>query len=732
MRNRLSTGALARSPRDAPWLTIGAWLGARRRRRVPDRVLPRRRAHHRGRRHQHARVEGGRALIEERLPERRRRADEVLVVRFREHSVDDPAFRAHVDALLAQARALGATPTASYYADGDESLVSSDRDTIAVPLAVPTTPTRPSRASSRRSRRERRRRLRDRHHRAAHGRRSTSTTPPRKDLQRGEMFGIGIAPDRPARRLRRARRRARPDPARDRLDRRRAGPDRARRAGLRALVLRREHARDDGARGRHRLRALRRLPLPRGAGKGLEKLDAIAAAGGDGQPSGVLLRRHGRLALIGMFLVPSTIFRSLAVGAILVVLVSVAAALTLLPAVLGLLGDRVDALRLPFVGRRRRSEGGFWARIARVSCAGPWSASSPASRVLVALRPPVRGHQHRLRGRLDAPRTASSPSAASSSSTRSSATGRRPPRSSSTATSAPRRSGRRSSASRRDRRRRSLRAGPSSTINDAGDLAVMTVLLDGDDRLERGDEAVETLRDDYIPEAFAGVPAEVLVGGETAENVDFFAITDQYLPIVIAFVLGLSFLLLAVAFRSLVVPATSIVMNLLSVGAAYGLLVLVFQEGVGAGCSASSRSDDDRGLAPALPLHRPLRALDGLPRLPAQPDPRALRPDRRQHRIDRLRGQLDGADHHRRGADHGRGVRRLRGRRAGDVPADGLRPRRRRPPRRDDRPLGARAGDDAAARRPQLVPASPPPRGGGGGGGGWGGGGPTSTSSTAS
>jgi uncharacterized membrane protein YdfJ with MMPL/SSD domain len=75
----------------------------------------------------------------------------------------------------------------------------------------------------------------------------------------------------------------------------------------------------------------------------------------------------------------------------------------------------------------------------------------------------------------------------------------------------------------------------------------------------------------------------VLVGGETAENVDFFAITDRYLPIVIGFVLGLSFLLLAVAFRSLVVPATSILMNLLSVGAAFGLLVLVFQEGIGAG-----------------------------------------------------------------------------------------------------------------------------------------------------
>ena len=74
-----------------------------------------------------------------------------------------------------------------------------------------------------------------------------------------------------------------------------------------------------------------------------------------------------------------------------------------------------------------------------------------------------------------------------------------------------------------------------------------------------------------------------LVGGETAFNKDFFDVADRYLPIVFVFVLGLSFVLLTVAFRSIVVPAKAIVMNLLSVGAAYGLIVLVSQKGVGAG-----------------------------------------------------------------------------------------------------------------------------------------------------
>ena len=98
----------------------------------------------------------------------------------------------------------------------------------------------------------------------------------------------------------------------------------------------------------------------------------------------------------------------------------------------------------------------------------------------------------------------------------------------------------------------------------------------------------------------------------------------DWLPIVFAFVLGLSFILLTVAFRSIVVAAQAIVLNLLSVGAAYGLLVLVFQK-----ASAPSlrlpAGRRHRGVGAALPLLRPLRALDGLPRLPAEPDPGALR-----------------------------------------------------------------------------------------------------------
>jgi RND superfamily putative drug exporter len=91
---------------------------------------------------------------------------------------------------------------------------------------------------------------------------------------------------------------------------------------------------------------------------------------------------------------------------------------------------------------------------------------------------------------------------------------------------------------------------------------------------------VRDLRSEIVPGAReSGV--EVFVGGETATTVDFLNQTDTYTPIVFSVVLGLSFVLLTVAFRSIVIPAKAIVMNLLSVGAAYGLVVAFFQVGVG-------------------------------------------------------------------------------------------------------------------------------------------------------
>jgi RND superfamily putative drug exporter len=124
--------------------------------------------------------------------------------------------------------------------------------------------------------------------------------------------------------------------------------------------------------------------------------------------------------------------------------------------------------------------------------------------------------------------------------------------------------------------------GPSEfAVNEAGDLALVSSPLAGD---MAGDDALDTvrgLREQVVPELFEGQPVDVLVGGDTATNLDYLSQTTRYTPLVFLFVLGSSFLLLMIAFRSLVIPAKAIAMNLLSVGAAYGLVVLFFQQGVG-------------------------------------------------------------------------------------------------------------------------------------------------------
>jgi RND superfamily putative drug exporter len=127
--------------------------------------------------------------------------------------------------------------------------------------------------------------------------------------------------------------------------------------------------------------------------------------------------------------------------------------------------------------------------------------------------------------------------------------------------------------------------GPSQVeVNGKGDLALVSAPVNGDPSSKRAVNAISEVRKRYVPQAFRpGTPAKVLVGGETAFNKDFFDLTDRFMPLVFAFVLGLSFVLLTVAFRSIVVPLKALVLNLLSVGAAYGLIVLVCQKGVGAG-----------------------------------------------------------------------------------------------------------------------------------------------------
>jgi putative drug exporter of the RND superfamily len=329
-------------------------------------------------------------------------------------------------------------------------------------------------------------------------------------------------------------------------------------------------------------------------GRGLEQHDAIATSGLTASRAVVFSGTAFVVAMLGMLIVPSSIMRSLAAGAILVGIVSVAAATTLLPALLGLLGDRVNALRIPIVGRRSyeasNPEGRFWGAIVRRVLRRPGLSLALSAGVLIALALPVfrldvgTGGVSTLPDRFaskqgflalarDFPETTTDPAEVVVSNA--SGDGVAP-----------------ALEALRERLASDPRFGDGELARSTvGDVALLSVPVEGDASSTSAIDAVRDLRDGMVPEAFAGTGAEVLVGGTSSENIDYFKSVIDPAPWVIAFVLLLTFVLLTVVFRSVVVAGTAVVLNLLSVGAAYGLLVLVFQEGVGAGLLGFQQTD---------------------------------------------------------------------------------------------------------------------------------------------
>ena len=292
------------------------------------------------------------------------------------------------------------------------------------------------------------------------------------------------------------------------------------------------------------------------------------------------------LALIALMLIPHNVFVSLGLGAVLVILVSIAASLTLLPALLSLLGDRVNSLRIPLIYRRQgksvRESGGMWDRISRTVMWSPILSLVLAGGLLIAAAVPVLDMNIGFGGISTFPDRLESKkgfvaleqyfSAGLTSPTTIVVDGT---------------IDRADVQGAIDRLTAFLAqdhsfGSVSEQINPGRDLAKLDVAIGGGDSTSQAArEAVERLRKNYIPFAFAGVPARALVTGDTAEWVDQITIARNGLRVTVPFILVMSFVLLTLAFRSIVVPIKAVVMNLLSVGAAYGLMVLVFQTGVG-------------------------------------------------------------------------------------------------------------------------------------------------------
>jgi RND superfamily putative drug exporter len=136
--------------------------------------------------------------------------------------------------------------------------------------------------------------------------------------------------------------------------------------------------------------------------------------------------------------------------------------------------------------------------------------------------------------------------------------------------------------------------------SDDGRLGLLSLAVNSDGTGAAAAQSVRELRTDMIPAAIEGVPVRVLVGGGPAAFADMLDLVSLYTPIVITAVLLLSCVLLLVAFRSLVIAVKAVFMNLLSVGAAYGLLTLVFQKGVGASLLGFHQTDVIESWVPLL------------------------------------------------------------------------------------------------------------------------------------
>ena len=292
------------------------------------------------------------------------------------------------------------------------------------------------------------------------------------------------------------------------------------------------------------------------------------------------------LAMLGMLIVPHTILRSLAVGAIAVAIVSIAVALTFHPALLMVLGDRVNKLKLPWIGERiarsAGTEGRFWGAAVRAVLRRPTLSLILAVALLLAAAAPLLGLKIGASGPSSLPDSTVAKQGLIALQ-RDFPTGATQPVNI-VIDAPPNAPWVRPGLARLHSRLPSDRdfAGRAAIVQRGPNIAVLSVPLTAEASTERATAAVSRLRDQYVPSAFGANADRVLIGGSAAENLDYFALIGNWLPIVIAIVLALSLVLLTLAFRSIVVPLTAIAVNLLSVAAAYGLLVLVFQDGVGA------------------------------------------------------------------------------------------------------------------------------------------------------
>jgi uncharacterized membrane protein YdfJ with MMPL/SSD domain len=329
---------------------------------------------------------------------------------------------------------------------------------------------------------------------------------------------------------------------------------------------------------------IRRVREERAAGR--DKDEAVLAAAATSGRTVLISGMTVIIAMAGMFFTGSKDFASLAIGSIVVVAVSMLSSVTVLPALLSKLGDRIDG------GKRRRrriarrgKDSRMWSAILDRVMRRPLVSAVVAAGVLVAMSVPALGLQTSDTSIDDLPRDGA-PAMQAYDRIQAAYPGQQI--AATVVVKAKDVTAPKVKAAIGELRAQAAATGKlhePATIDVSPNRTVARVSLpiqgDGNDAASK--EALETLREDVVPATIGRVPAtEALVTGFTAQSVDSNTLMRTHAPYVFAFVLGLAFLLLMITFRSVVIPIKAIVLNLLSVGAAYGVLVQVFQHGWGA------------------------------------------------------------------------------------------------------------------------------------------------------
>jgi putative drug exporter of the RND superfamily len=315
--------------------------------------------------------------------------------------------------------------------------------------------------------------------------------------------------------------------------------------------------------------------------EGKDRHDAVVEAVTTAGRSAIIAGATVVIAVLGLCLTGLDYMYGVAISASLAVLVVMLAAVTLLPALLSYLGPNVDRLRIPFLGRTLRTEGGGDSPAARWSHAvqrRPWIAAIAGTAVLLALAAPALGM------RLGFPDAGNDPPdtmtrQAYDLNTEGFGPGTNGPLVIAAELPDPAAKARIDSFARRLRGEPGVAFVPAPQINAEGNAAIVTVIPRGSPQDKETTDLVHRLRDDVVPEELgdSGITAEI--GGVTAALEDQSEYMTGRMPLFIAGVVGLSFLLLLVAFHSPLISLKAGVMNLLSVSAAYGVMTLVAKGG---------------------------------------------------------------------------------------------------------------------------------------------------------